>query len=82
MDTRSDTREGLATSDALFKVPFTWIVAGAPLSGKTRFVQRLMEDSAAVTDLFCDKVQHAKVNVMLLIQNLFYHGKERTTLVR
>ena len=150
MDTGSVTQEGLVTFDARLKVPFTCIVAGAPLSGKTRFVQRMLEersrlidhpfdevvwfygqvtdfvrqmddrlynlpiqtvrglpddfedymdserkilfviddlmqnavDSAAVTDLFCNKVQHARVSVMLLIQNLFYHGKERTTLVR
>ena len=136
--------------DARLKVPFTCIVAGAPLSGKTRFVQRLLEErarlidqefdeviwfygqdtdfvrtmgsrlynlpircvkglpesfedyfhpgkktlfviddlmqtageSSSVTDLFCNKVQHAKVSVLLLLQNLFYHGKERTTLVR
>ena len=39
-------------------------------------------DSVAVTDLFCNKVQHEKLSVILLLQNLFYHGKERTTLVR
>lgn len=150
MDTGSTTEQSLVTFDARLKVPFTCIVAGAPLSGKTRFVQRLLEersrlidhtfdevvwfygqetdfvrriddrlytlpirtvrglpddfedymdpnkkllfviddlmqnavDSTAVTDLFCNKVQHAKVSVILLIQNLFYHGRERTTLVR
>lgn len=150
MDRGSTTQKGLAIFDARLKVPFTCIVAGAPLSGKTRFVQRLLEErsrlidhpfdevvwfygqatdfvrqmdyrlynlpiravrglpddfeeyldptrrilfviddlmqnavnSAAVTDLFCNKVQHAKVSIILLIQNLFYHGTERTTLVR
>lgn len=38
--------------------------------------------SGQVTDLFCNKVQHANVSVILLLQNLFYHGKERTTLMR
>ncbi len=38
--------------------------------------------SVAVTDLFCNKVQHANVSVILLLQNVFYHGKERTTLLR
>ena len=144
------TGEGMEVFDARLKVPFSAIVAGAPLSGKTRFVQRLLEersrlidkefdeliwiygqdttfirsvgdrlynlpircvkglpdtfedyirpgkkvlfviddlmqtvsDSNGVTDLFCNKVQHAGVSVLLLLQNLFYHGKERTTLVR
>ena len=39
-------------------------------------------ESTALTDLFCNKLQHVGLSVMLLIQNLFYHGKERTTLVR
>lgn len=38
--------------------------------------------SDKVTDLFCNKVQHANVSVVLLMQNIFYHGKERTTLMR
>jgi len=39
-------------------------------------------DSSAVKDLFCNKVQHSNISVILLLQNIFYHGKERTTLVR
>ena len=39
-------------------------------------------DSQSVTDLFCNKLQHTNTSVILLLQNLFYHGKERTTLVR
>ena len=39
-------------------------------------------DSQHVTDLFCNKVQHSNISVILLMQNLFYHGKERTTLLR
>lgn len=38
--------------------------------------------SAIVTDLFCNKVQHQNVSVILNLQNIFYHGKERTTLLR
>ena len=137
--------------DARIKLPFTCIAAGAPLSGKTTFVRRLLKErrrlidgeigeviwfygqetdhirktekelnslpisfvkglpesfdeyiergrenllfviddlmqsaggSPAVTELFCNKLQHAQVSVILLLQNLFYHGKERTTLVR
>lgn len=39
-------------------------------------------NSLSVTDLFCNKIQHTNTSVILLLQNLFYHGKERTTLVR
>ena len=39
-------------------------------------------ESSAITDLFCNKLQHLGLSVILMIQNLFYHGKERTTLVR
>ena len=148
MDTESSVEEN-RSFDARLKIPFTCIAAGAPLSGKTTFVRRLLEerhrlidksidkvvwfygqetdfvrmkeyklhnlpvqyvkglpksfdnyivpgkilfviddlmqsagDSVAVTDLFCNKVQHEKLSVILLLQNLFYHGKERTTLVR
>ena len=31
-------------------------------------------DSVAVTDLFCNKVQHKKLSVILFLQNLFYNG--------
>lgn len=80
-------------NDRTYGIPVT-IVKGLPDSfeeyihpGKnTLFViDDLMQSaggSPAVTDLFCNKVQHAKISVLLLIQNLFYHGKERTTLVR
>lgn len=136
--------------DARLKTPFSCIVAGAPLSGKTNFVKRLLEEkerlidnkfdyliwfygqettfiqtlknnifgitttivqdlpedftqyikpnerglividdlmqsaanSKQVTDLFCNKIQHNNVSVILLLQNIFYHGSERTTLVR
>ena len=139
-----------STFDARFKTPFTCIVSGSPMSGKTTFIRRLLEDrhifidneidylvwfygqhtpfidilqkqalglkttvvhqlptsfedyiqpdkrglfviddlmvtagaSTSVTDLFCNKVQHANLSVILLMQNLFYHGSERTTLVR
>jgi hypothetical protein len=39
-------------------------------------------ESREVTDLFCNKVQHLNISVILMLQNLFYHGKERTTLLR
>lgn len=136
--------------DARLQTPFTCIVGGSPMSGKTTFVQQLLQsrhnlidhefdylvwfygqttsliqalqsqslgiptkvvhqlpsdfnefinpekrglividdlmqsagESKAVTDLFCNKVQHSNVSVILLMQNLFYHGKERTTLLR
>jgi len=137
--------------DARMKTPFTCVLAGSPLSGKTSFVRTLLQqrwkfidhkidylvwfygqtnsfvdslrnqvlgipttvvyqlpdtgfeqfiqrdkrglividdlmqtagESKQVTDLFCNKVQHLNVSVILLMQNLFYHGKERTTLLR
>jgi len=136
--------------DARMKTPFSLLVAGSPLSGKTHFTRRLLElraklidnefdyllwcygqhtafigclqnqrigiptvvhhglpskfddfiqpnkrglivlddlmqkasDSQEVTDLFCNKVQHLNVSVILMLQNLFYHGRERTTLLR
>lgn len=136
--------------DARMITPFTCIIGGSPMSGKTTFVHKLLEnrnnlidkefdyliwfygqstpfieylrnqrigiptevvhslpqnikdsiqtgkkghfviddlmqsvsESQAVTDLFCNKVQHTNVSVILLMQNLFYHGKERTTLLR
>lgn len=137
--------------DGRLKTPFTCIVGGSPLSGKTTFVKQLLQhrhklidndfdylvwfygqetpfidelrnqrvvglpttvvhmlpptfdgylqsgkrglividdlmqsagQSQLVTDLFCNKVQHSNVSVILLLQNLFYHGKERTTLLR
>lgn len=132
------------------KTPFTCIIGGSPLSGKTTFVKNLLQnrhklidnefdylvwfygqetpfiaelrnqtagipttvvhmlpttfedyllsdkrglividdlmqsagESRIVTDLFCNKVQHSNTSVILLMQNLFYHGKERTTLLR
>ena len=138
------------TFDARLKLPFSMIVAGAPCSGKTSFVRRLLEeryrlidktidrvvwfygqetefvrkmgtklyglsihcvkglpndfdeyierdkkvlfviddlmqtagDSSAVTDLFCNKLQHSSLSVILLLQNPFYHGKERSTFLR
>ena len=39
-------------------------------------------ESSALTDLFCNKLQHVGLSVMLLLQNLFYRGRERVTLVR
>lgn len=39
-------------------------------------------ESTIITDLFCNKVQHANISVILNLQNIFYHGKERTTLLR
>lgn len=39
-------------------------------------------NSKSVTDLFCNKLQHTNTSVILILQNLFYHGKERTTFVR
>ena len=136
--------------DARMITPFTCIIGGSPMSGKTTFVRKLLEqrhqlinnefdymvwfygqettfvgdlknqrfgiptsvvhqlpndfdeyvqdgkrgliiiddlmqsvgESQSVTDLFCNKVQHKNVSVILLMQNLFYHGKERTTLMR
>lgn len=138
--------------DARLKLPFSCIVSGSPMSGKTSFVRALLEQrdrvldkrvdylvwfygqrtdyvdrleaqvldiptrvvgqlpdagfdeyimdgkknglfviddlmvsagsSKLVTDLFCNKVQHANLSVLLLLQNLFYHGSERSTLVR
>ena len=136
--------------DARMLTPFTCIIGGSPMSGKTTFVKQLLEnrfrlidrdfdyliwfygqstpfvdylrnqglgipttvvhmlpsdfddyiqkekpglividdlmqsvgDSQHVTDLFCNKVQHSNISVILLMQNLFYHGKERTTLLR
>lgn len=136
--------------DARMKTPFTCIIGGSPMSGKTYFVRNLLEhrynlidndfdylvwfygqentfvqelkaqkmniptdvvyklpsdmdqyiqdgkrglividdlmqsagESQAVTDLFCNRVQHNNVSVILLMQNMFYHGKERTTLLR
>lgn len=38
--------------------------------------------SKAVTDLFCNKVQHNNLSVILMLQNVFYHGSERSTLLR
>lgn len=38
--------------------------------------------SDQVTELFCNKVHHDNVSVIIMMQNLFYHGKERTTLMR
>ena len=38
--------------------------------------------SDQVTELFCNKVHHDDVSVIIMMQNLFYHGKERTTLMR
>ena len=38
--------------------------------------------SAQVTELFCNKVHHDNVSVIIMMQNLFHHGKERTTLLR
>lgn len=136
--------------DARLKTPFSCIITGAPLCGKTTFVKRLLEErdrlidhpidyiiwcygqdthfiqslktnpygipttlvqelpddfsqyivperrglividdlmqsasnAKSVTDLFCNKLQHTNTSVILLLQNLFYHGSERTTLVR
>jgi hypothetical protein len=136
--------------DARMKTPFTCLIGGSPMSGKSTFVKRLLEqrwklidnefdyllwcygqrtamidslqnqtlgipttvlnglpssfsdyiqpqkrglvilddlmatagESKEVTDLFCNKVQHANLSVILLMQNLFYHGKERTTFLR
>lgn len=39
-------------------------------------------DSKSVTDLFCNKLQHTSTSVILILQNLFYHGRERTTFLR
>lgn len=39
-------------------------------------------NSEQVATLFCNKVQHENVSVILLMQNLFYQGKERMTLLR
>ena len=39
-------------------------------------------NSTELTNLFCNRVQHDNVSVILLLQNLFYHGKERMTLLR
>lgn len=38
--------------------------------------------SKEVTDLFCNKLQHTNTSTILCLQNLFYHGPERTTLIR
>lgn len=136
--------------DARMKTPFSCIVGGAPLSGKTSFVRQLLHhrhrlidkefdylvwfygqetefidelrnqtigipttvvhmlppsfdeylisgkrglivlddlmqnagSSTAVTDLFVNKIQHTNTSAILMLQNLFHHGKERTTFVR
>jgi hypothetical protein len=136
--------------DARMRTPFTCLIGGSPMAGKTTFVKRLLEmrwklidnnfdylvwcygqqtefiqelrnqtfgipttvvhqlpisfddyiqpdkrglividdlmqsagESKQVTDLFCNKVQHSNVSVILMLQNLFYHGKERTTFLR
>jgi hypothetical protein len=136
--------------DARVKVPFSMIIGGSPMAGKTSFVRRLLElrwklidrnfdylvwcygqqndfieylrnqnigipttvvhklpssfedyvlphkiglfvlddlqasagESKEVTDLFCNKLQHLNISVILMLQNMFYHGKERTTLLR
>ena len=148
MDTESSVEEN-RPFDAQLKIPFPCIAAGAPLSGKTTFLRRLLEErhrlidksigkvvwfygqgtdfvrmkeyklhnlpfqyvkglpksfdnyivpdkilividdlmqsdgnSVAVTNLFCNKVQHEKLSIILLLQNLFHHRKERTTMVR
>ncbi len=138
------------TFDARMKTPFTCLVSGSPLSGKTTFVKKLLQlrhklinndfdyllwcygqdtpfikslqdqcigihttthfgiptsfdthiqpqkrglvviddlmqsagSSVEVTNLFCNRVQHENVSVILLLQNLFHHGKERVTLLR
>ena len=142
--------ENLKIFDARLKTPFSCIIAGAPMSGKTMFVKRLLQErhrlidhkfdyliwcygqetsfiqslrdnifnipttvvhdlpndfsqyikpnkrglividdlmqtagnSKDVTDLFCNKIQHNNLSVILLLQNIFYLGSERTTLVR
>jgi hypothetical protein len=41
-----------------------------------------VSDSKAVTDLICNKIRHTQTSLFLLMQNIFYHGKERTTFLR
>ena len=38
--------------------------------------------NVAVTDLFCNKSRHTNSSVLLLLQNLNYHGSERLTFLR
>jgi hypothetical protein len=35
-----------------------------------------------VTDLFANKLQHSRVSIIFSLQNLYYHGSERTTLLK
>ena len=55
MDTESSVEEN-RPFDAQLKIPFTCIAAGAPLSGKTTFVCRLLEERHHLIDKSIDKV--------------------------
>ena len=55
MDTKSSVEEN-RPFNARLKIPLTCIAAGAPLSGKTMFVRRLLEERHRLIDKSIDKV--------------------------
>ena len=55
MDTESSVEEN-RPFNARLKIPFPCIASGAPLSGKTTFVHRLLEERHRLIDKSIDKV--------------------------